>query len=68
LPSCDVEPGGALSSGAPAPGEATEIGIGVYVDREVRIGNYCGIQNGPNTYRGVTLKASVFVDPRGCSP
>jgi len=39
------------------------IGQGVYIDCNVRIGDYCKIENGVQIFRGAILKDGVFVGP-----
>jgi UDP-2-acetamido-3-amino-2,3-dideoxy-glucuronate N-acetyltransferase len=39
------------------------IGFGVYVDRDVVVGDRCKIQNHVSLYRGVVLEDQVFVGP-----
>lgn len=39
------------------------LGKGVYVDREVQIGDRCKLQNGACLYHGVILEDGVFVGP-----
>ena len=34
-----------------------------YIDKNVKIGNNCKIQNSVNIYDGVTIKNNVFVGP-----
>ena len=44
-------------------GENCILGQNVYVDREVRIGNGCKIQNNVSVYKGVLLEDRVFCGP-----
>jgi len=39
------------------------LGKGAYVDRDVRIGDRCKLQNGALVYHGFTLEGGVFVGP-----
>ncbi|MBI2724008.1 MAG: N-acetyltransferase [Chloroflexi bacterium] len=39
------------------------LGKGVYVDRDVVIGDRCKVQNGASLFHGVTLEDGVFVGP-----
>jgi len=36
---------------------------GVYVDKEVRIGDFCKLQNGVSVFHGFTVDAGVFLGP-----
>lgn len=42
------------------------IGKGVYIDKDVRIGCNCKIQNYACLYRGVELERGVFIGPHVC--
>ena len=44
-------------------GEKCILGQNVYVDREVRIGRGCKIQNNVSVYKGVLLEDGVFCGP-----
>jgi acetyltransferase-like isoleucine patch superfamily enzyme len=70
----DVSPGAAIADGTQIWHEAQVregarigsdciLGKGVYVDRDVTIGDRCKIQNRASIYHGVTLEDGVFVGP-----
>ena len=44
-------------------GAHCNIGMGVYIDSDVIIGDYVKIQNRASVYRGVTLEDGVFIGP-----
>lgn len=44
-------------------GRGCNIGIGVYIDTDVTIGDGCKIQNGALIYRGVSVGNQVFIGP-----
>lgn len=45
-------------------GEECVLGKGVYVDKNVRIGDRVKLQNGAQVFHGVTLEDGVFVGPQ----
>jgi acetyltransferase-like isoleucine patch superfamily enzyme len=51
-----------VRSGA-AIGADCNLGMGVYIDAGVVIGNRCKLQNRVSVYKGVTLEDGVFVGP-----
>jgi len=44
-------------------GRQCVLGKGAYVDKDVRIGDFCKLQNGVSVFRGFTLEAGVFLGP-----
>jgi UDP-2-acetamido-3-amino-2,3-dideoxy-glucuronate N-acetyltransferase len=44
-------------------GRECTLGKGVYVDKDVRVGDRCKLQNGAFVYHGFTLEDGVFVGP-----
>lgn len=44
-------------------GERCVVGKGAYVDRDVRIGDYCKLQNGVFVFHGFTVESGVFLGP-----
>ncbi|MEX2246315.1 MAG: acyltransferase [Dehalococcoidia bacterium] len=73
-PTADISPGAQIGEGTriwheaqvregARVGAACVLGKGVYVDRDVVIGDRCKIQNRASIYRGVTLEDGVFVGP-----
>jgi UDP-2-acetamido-3-amino-2,3-dideoxy-glucuronate N-acetyltransferase len=42
------------------------LGMGVYIDKDVEIGNYCKIQNNVSVFNGVEIKDFVFIGPHVC--
>jgi UDP-2-acetamido-3-amino-2,3-dideoxy-glucuronate N-acetyltransferase len=44
-------------------GEGCILGKGAYVDKEVRIGDYCKLQNGVFVFHGFNLEGGVFLGP-----
>ena len=44
-------------------GQKCILGKGSYVDRDVRIGDFCKLQNGVFVFRGFNLEAGVFLGP-----
>jgi acetyltransferase-like isoleucine patch superfamily enzyme len=44
-------------------GKGCILGKGVYVDRDVRIGDFCKLQNGVFVFHGFNLEAGVFLGP-----
>ena len=44
-------------------GAGCVLGKGVYIDRDVAVGDRCKIQNRASLFRGVTLEDGVFVGP-----
>lgn len=47
-------------------GRGCILGKDVYVDRNVKIGDRCKIQNAVSIYDGVTIEDDVFVGPHAC--
>ena len=39
------------------------VGKGAYVDKDVRIGDFCKLQNGVFVFHGFNLEAGVFLGP-----
>lgn len=44
-------------------GEGCILGKGSYVDKDVRIGDFCKLQNGVFVYHGFNVEAGVFLGP-----
>lgn len=42
------------------------IGRGVYIDRDVVLGDRVKVQNGASIYHGVTIEDGVFIGPHAC--
>lgn len=47
-------------------GDDCVLGMGVYVDAGVRIGNRCKVQNNVSIFAGVSIEDDVFVGPHVC--
>jgi len=47
-------------------GRCCIIGKGVYIDRDVVIGDLVKVQNGASIYHGVTIEDGVFIGPHAC--
>ncbi|HZP58357.1 MAG TPA: acyltransferase [Dehalococcoidia bacterium] len=73
-PSADVSPAATVGDGTriwheaqvregARIGEQCVLGKGVYVDRDVVIGDRCKVQNRASLFHGVTLEDGVFVGP-----
>jgi UDP-2-acetamido-3-amino-2,3-dideoxy-glucuronate N-acetyltransferase len=44
-------------------GKRCVVGKGAYVDRDVRIGDFCKLQNGVSVFHGFNLESGVFLGP-----
>ncbi len=44
-------------------GKQCILGKGVYVDKDVRIGDFCKLQNGVSVFHGFSLERGVFLGP-----
>jgi UDP-2-acetamido-3-amino-2,3-dideoxy-glucuronate N-acetyltransferase len=44
-------------------GEQCILGKGAYVDKDVRVGDFCKLQNGASVFHGFDLESGVFLGP-----